>query len=384
MTAEPGSRILRAMCINYSRVAEGFEPVVRAFEQNFEDGLELGAGFSAWLDGELVVDVQGGWADRQQTRPWDASTLCPVYSTTKPIAALVVALMVERRLLDYDVAVSAYWPEFGAAGKEHLTVAEVLSHQGGLAGFVEPIDAALWLDPIGLSERLARLAPLGDGAKGSAYHPLTWGYLAGELVRRVDGRSLGRVLREDICRPMDIDFWIGTPEAEHHRCCEMVKPKAPAQFASLNDEVRAAFLQPWSAPNRGASEWREAEIPSANGHGTASATALLYSAFARRGRIGSVRLFSDAVWAQLTCERVFGPDRVLPGKVSFAAGVMRNASLLYGPSPETLCHSGWGGSGAFGDPTTGLSGAYVMNRQGSDLLADERRQRLIDALYGCL
>lgn len=372
------------MNINVGRVVEGFEPVVRAFERNFQDGLELGAGFAAWLNGELVVDIQGGWADRQQTRPWDGSILCPVYSTTKPISALVIALMVERRLLDYDLPVCAYWPEFGVAGKELLTVADVLSHQGGLAGFREPIDPSLWLDPISLSERLATLAPFGGSARGSAYHPLTWGYLAGELVRRVDGRTLGRVLREDICRPLGIDFWIGTPEAEHHRCCEMVKPKAPAQFAALTDEVRAAFLQPWSAPNRGASEWREAEIPSANGHGTAAATALLFSAFALRGRIGSVRLFSEAVWTELTRERVFGPDRVLPGQVSFAAGVMRNTSCLYGPNRETLCHSGWGGSGGLGDPVTGLSAAYIMNRQGADLLEDPRRRRLIDALYDCL
>lgn len=384
LTARGVSPILGFMSITSCRALEGFEPVVEAFERNFQDELELGAGFSAWLGDELVVDIQGGWSDRQQSRPWNELTLCPVYSTTKPIAALVVALMVERGRLRYDAPVAEFWPEFGAAGKSRMTVADVLSHQGGLPGFVDPIDPALWLDPVGLSELLARQTPMSIGPGGSAYHPLTWGYLAGELVRRVDGRSLGRVLRDDICAPLGLDFWIGTPKSEHHRCCDMIKPRSPAQFAGMNDAVRAAFLQPWSAPNRGAAEWREAEIPSANGHGTSASTARLYSAFANRGRIGPHQILSEAVWDQLTRERVHGPDLILPGDISFAAGVMRNSLGLYGPNAETLCHSGWGGSGAFGDPVVGLSGAYVMNRQGSHLLQDQRRQRLIDALYRCV
>lgn len=362
----------------------GFEPVREAFEQNFAEGLEHGATFAAYLGDELVVDLCGGFADRAGTIPWDGRTLCPVYSATKPVGALVVARLVERGKLEYDAPVANYWPEFAAEGKGAITVAEALSHQGGLPGFPEAIDPQLWLDPPALAAELAKLPPMWGRGEGSGYHPLTWGYIASELVRRVSTRSLGTILREDICGPLGIDFWIGLPESEHARCAELLKPKAAAQFPHKNAETRAAFLTPWAAAPRGTAEWRKTEIPSANGHGTAAAMARLYSAYAQKGRIGETRVIAPVTWDELTRERVSGEDRVLPGRVAFGAGVMRNLPLIYGPNPETLCHSGWGGSGAFGDPANGLSGAYIMNRQGTHLLEDARRSRIIDALYGCL
>ncbi len=365
-------------------VAAGFEPVREAFERNFAEGLELGAGFAAFLGDEPIVDLRGGFVDRNAEIPWDERTLSPVYSTTKPVAALVIAMLVERGVIDYDAPLAGYWPEFAAHGKGAITVAEALSHQAGLPGFVDPIDPGLWLDPPALAAELAKQKPMWGRGEGSGYHPLTWGYIAGELVRRVSTRSLGTILREDICRPLGIDFWIGLPEGEHGRVAQAMKPKGPTEFDGINDAVRAAFLTPWATANRSATEWRKAEIPSANGHGTAAALARLYSAYAQRGRIGETRVIAPATWEELTRLRVSGRDRVLPGVISFGAGVMINTPLIYGPNPHTLCHSGWGGSGAFGDPDTGLSGAYIMNRQGTHLLKDARRSRIIDALYGCL
>jgi CubicO group peptidase (beta-lactamase class C family) len=372
------------MSISTGFVAAGFEPVREAFERNFEDGLELGASFAAYVGDELVVDLVGGFTDRKKEAKWEARTLCPVFSTTKPIAALVIAMLVDRGQVDYDTPLSRYWPEFGAEGKGDVTVAEAVSHQAGVPGFPDPIDPDLWLDPPALSAALAQLKPMWKPGEGSGYHPLTWGYIAGELARRVDGRTLGTILHEDVCAPLSIDFWIGTPASEHARCAQMMKPKEPTKFGPPNPALTAAFLTPWAAPNRGGAAWREAEIPSANGHGGAAAVARLFSAFALKGRIGETRLISTGTWEQLTTERVSGPDRILPGPVAFAAGVMRNLPLIYGPNPATLGHSGWGGSGALGDPAKGLSAAYVMNRQGSHLLEDARRSRIIDALYGCL
>lgn len=384
LTIAAGKRKSGRMSISSGFVARGFEPVREAFERNFEEDLELGAGFAAYLGSEKVVDLVGGFMDRAKSRAWTEETLCPVYSTTKPTAALIVALLVERGQVDYDAPLATYWPEFGANGKADFTVAEVLSHQGGLPGFSEAVDPGIWLDPAATANALAELAPMWRPGEGSGYHPLTWGYIAGELVRRVDGRTLGTVLREDICAPLGIDYRIGTPDEEHGRCAQMKKPTEMTKFGAVNDALKAAFLSPWSAPNRSATEWRRVEIPSANGHGTAEAVARLYSAFAGKGMIGETRLLSDATWEALTKERVAGPDRILPGRVAFGAGVMRNLPLIYGPNPETLCHSGWGGSGAFGDPDTGLAGAYVMNRQGSHLLEDVRRSRIIETLYSCL
>ncbi|HVY90392.1 MAG TPA: serine hydrolase domain-containing protein [Hyphomonadaceae bacterium] len=375
---------LFVMTISSGFVAAGFGPVREAFERNFEDGLELGAGFAAYVGDELVVDLQGGQTDRKGEKAWDARTLCPVFSTTKPIAALTVAMLVEQGKIDYDKPLADYWPEFAAEGKGVFTVAEALSHQAGVPGFPDPIDPDLWLDPPALSAALAKLKPMWGKGEGSGYHPLTWGYIAGELVRRVEGRTLGAMLREDVSTPLDIDFFIGTPESEHSRCAQMMKPKEPTRFGPMNPALKAAFLTPWSAPTRGGPDWRKAEIPSANGHGTAGAVARLFSAYAHKGRIGETRLFSADTWEQLTRERVEGEDRILPGRVSLAAGVMRNTSFIYGPNPNTLWHSGWGGSGGFGDPDLGVSAAYVMNRQGSHLLEDDRRSRIINALYSCL
>jgi CubicO group peptidase (beta-lactamase class C family) len=365
-------------------VAAGFGRVREAFESNFAEGLELGAGFAALIGDEVVVDLHGGFTDRAREHAWTANTLCPVYSTTKPVGALVVATLVDQGSLDYDAPVASYWPEFAANGKGAITIAEALSHQAGVPGFPDRIDPALWLDPPALAAELAKLKPMWGRGEGSGYHPLTWGYIVSELVRRVSSRSLGTILREDICMPLGIDFSIGLPESEHGRVAQMIKPPSATEFPHNNEATRAAFLTPWAAAPRGSTEWRKAEIPSANGHGTALAVARLYSAYAQKGRIGETRVISPAAWEELTRERVSGEDRVLPGRVAFGAGVMRNLPLIYGPNPATLCHSGWGGSGAFGDPDKGVAAAYVTNKQGTHLLEDARRSRIIDALYACL
>ena len=362
----------------------GYETVIDVFRATFEAGEELGAAFAVYRGDELVVDIHGGWADRKQTRPWGNQTIVPVYSTTKPIAALVAAMLVDQGMLDYEKPVAHYWPEFSENGKEAITVAEALSHQGGLSGFADPIDPGLWLDPPALSAELAKVAPLWTPGDGSGYHPLTWGYLIGELVRRAAGRSLGTILREDVCGPLSIDFQIGTPASDHHRVAEIKRPTALPELGEMNDATRAAFMTKWAAPDRGGAIWREIEIPSANGHGTAVSTARLYSAYANKGVIGEQRLFSEETWYKLTDERCRGQDRVLPFEITFAAGVMRNDQLIYGPNPNTLGHSGWGGSLGFADPDAGISGAYTMNRQSNILQGDPRARRLIKALYECL
>lgn len=353
-----------------------------AFAENFEAGEELGAGFAAWLGDELVVDLQGGWADRKATRAWDSETLVPVFSTTKPISALVIALILSRAGgdVDYETRVSEIWPEFAAEGKAGVTIAQMLSHQAGLPGFAEPIDPELWMDPPAMAARLAKQAPMWPPGDGSGYHPLTWGYLAGELAQRLAGRTLGTVLAEDICGPHGIDFHIGLKPNEHGRVAELRRPTAMAELGELNAFNRAAFLTKWAAPNRGGAAWKEIEIPSANGHGTAAATARLYGAYAGTLDLG---IESDT-FAGLTRSRSHGRDRVLPYTIDFAAGVMRNTEHVYGPNPGSFGHSGWGGSLGLGDPARGLSVAYVMNRQSNILQGDPRALRLVGALYGCL
>ena len=366
-----------------SFISPGFEPVADAFLENFDEGLELGAGFAAFQNGECLIDIQAGFTDRKSTDPWTDKTLVPVYSVTKGISALVIALLVERGLVEYDKPLAHYWPEFAAHGKGALTVAEALSHQAGVPGFVEPIDPALWLDPPALSARLASEPPQWTPGTGSGYHPLSWGYIVGELVARVSDKSLGTILREEICAPQELDFHIGLPASEHARCADLKRPTAFPDLGQITDIRRSAFLTKWASPNRGGAEWRQIEIPSANGHGTARSVAQLYGLYANGGKIGGTALFGTATYDALTAERVAGPDRVLPFDMSFGAGIMRNSNLAFGPDRDTLGHSGWGGSAGFGDRSRQLSAGYVMNRQSNILLGDPRPTRLFASLYGC-
>lgn len=364
--------------------APGFEFVRDVFEANFAEDKELGAGFSAYLDGDLIVDLHGGYADRKKQTAWNERTIVPVFSTTKPIAALVLARVIDALPGGYETPVADVWPEFASNGKDAVTIAEMVSHQAGLPGFAEPIDPALWLDPETCAATLAALPPLWSPGTAHGYHPLSWGYLIGEVVRRIDGRSLGTILRAEIAGPAEIDFQIGTPEADHSRIAEIMRPRALPDLGELNEATKIAFLKKWSAPDRGGAIWREIEIPSANGIGTAKAVAQLYGIYAHGGLLNGTRIISEAAFDALTQSRVKGQDLVLPDVTEFAAGVMRNNLGLYGPNPDTLCHSGWGGSLALGDPDRQLSAAYVMNRQSNSLQADPRATALVQAIYGCL
>ncbi|MEO1708279.1 MAG: serine hydrolase domain-containing protein [Pseudomonadota bacterium] len=365
-------------------VSPGFEPVRDAFEANFAEDKELGAGFSAIIDGQTVVDLHGGWADRAKSRLWDDQTIVPVYSTTKPVAALVLAQVIDALPKGYETPVADIWPEFGVNGKEAITIAQMVSHQAGLPGFVEPVDPAIWLDPPTCAAALAPLAPMWEAGTAHGYHPLSWGYLIGEVVHRINGRSLGTILREDIAGPNGVDFQIGTPEKDHARVAEIMRPRALPDLGELNEATKAAFLTKWAAPDRGGAIWREIEIPSANGIGTAKAVAGLYSLYANQGRFSGEQIVPAASFEALTESRVKGQDLILPFVTEFAAGVMRNNLNIYGPNRDTLCHSGWGGSLALGDPDRHLSAAYVMNRQSNSLQGDPRATRLVQALYGCL
>jgi len=362
-------------------VAPGFEPVRELFEAQLDE--ELGASFAAVRDGEVIVNIWGGWADRQQTRLWEADTLVPVFSTTKAVSAIVIAWLVDRGLLDYSDPVAKIWPAFGAHGKDQVTLAQTLAHQAGVPGFLNPIDPDLWLDPPACAEAIAALAPLWPPGSASGYHPMTWGYIAGELVGRASGRSLGAILREEICNPLGIDFLIGAPEAEHARIAEVKKPSKPGDFGRLTPARRAAFFTHWAAPIRGSKTWREIEIPSANGHATALAVAQLFGIYATDGEIGANRVLTQGGFAQLANRVWEGDDLVLPFAIDWRAGVIGNSNGFYGPNPEALGHSGAGGSCGFGDPIAGLSVGYVMNKQSHHIMGDPRPRKLIEALYQC-
>ncbi len=366
-------------------VKSGFRPAETAFKENFEDGLELGAQFCVYQNGELLLDLKGGWTDRQKQNPVNERSLFSVYSSGKAAAAIVIALLVDQDKIGYDQRIATLWPEFAQNGKDAITIVHIMSHQAGLPAISNPEWAGEdWYDWDKTCSELARQAPLFEPGSACGYHPNTYGILAGEIARRADGRSIGQILREDLCRDNNIDVWIGLPASEHDRCSVMVKPKTPAKLGELTPLKRLAFLSKGSAPRGNLTRWREAEFAGSNCHATAQGLAKLMQ-IANDGKINeTVYLAEDAV-DKLRAPRISGQNLILPFETTYAAGLLENApNFFYGPNPKTLGHSGWGGSCVFADPLTGLHGAYVMNAQNSDLLGDARPRRIIDALYKCL
>ncbi|MGK2256576.1 MAG: CubicO group peptidase (beta-lactamase class C family) [Brevundimonas sp.] len=363
-----------------------FAAVKDVFAANFTDapeGLnEAGARFCVMIEGAPVVDLWAGHADTAKTTPFAEDTLTPVFSTGKAVMALLMATAVEAGKVAYDEKVSQIWPAFGQAGKDKVTVAQLMSHQSGLPGFSEPVEPSLWFDPAAVNARLAAQAPMWEPGTASGYHPVTVGYLANEVFRLTTGRTMGQALRADFA---DLDLWIGLPEDQHGRVAQMRKPSAAPSLGTIDPIKQAAFLDRGSAPGgRGSAEWRKMEIPSANMHATAAGLARMLGVVANEGMLDGRRVLSKGVLRDLTRERIHGQDKVLPYVISWAAGLMRNDGLnVFGPG-ESFGHYGWGGSMAMADPSRRLSAAYVMTRQSPHLIGDPRPRRLLEALYAAV
>ena len=363
-----------------------FAGVKDAFAAGFEAGEELGARFTLVEAGETVLDLWAGFADRARTKPFDDTTLAPIFSTTKAVAALLIARLVDRGKLDYAQAVASVWPEFAQAGKTAITVEQVMSHQAGLSGFPDPMEPSAWFDWDTICAKLAAMAPIWPPGTASGYHPITFGYLADEIFKRVDGRTMGTALREDLAEPFGLDIFIGLPDQEASRIADLQRPSALPNFGHTNPATKAAFLTPWAQPGgRGSDAWRRFELPSATGYASALALARLMGALANDGWLDGEDILSPALIAEAARQRIRGQDLVLPFEISWGAGFMRNETVHpWGPGNQTFGHAGWGGSCAFADPERRLGGAYVMNKQSTDLLGDKRPRRLIEAAYARL
>lgn len=364
----------------------GFEPVTDVFASLWEGTDEIGAAFAIEIEGERVIDLHAGWTTGKREADWADETIVPVFSTGKAITALVMGWLRDQGHFAFTDRVADHWPAFGQNGKAEITIAQALSHQGGLCGLSEPGEAGDWFDRELIEEKLAAQAPLWETGTGTGYHPITFGFIADAIARRTDGRTIGEVLREEVAGPRGIDFFIGTPEAEHHRVAEHRLPPKPPYLGKMNEFKELAFLKPWSSPGRrGAEEWRKAEFPAANGHGNAAAIAHLMGVFANEGRLDGEQLISAETITEIMTEQVAGEDRVLPFDLSFGIGVMRNrTSGHYGPEAGAVGHYGLGGSCGFADPIRHISGSFTPNRLREVLAGDPRAVKLINAVYGCL
>lgn len=366
-------------------VAAGFEPVRIAFERNFLAG-EVGASFAVNHAGRTLVDLWAGHSDRAQSTPWRHDTLANVWSTTKGVSALCCAMLVDRGELDYDVAVSRYWPEFGAHGKGNVTVAMLLSHQAGLSGLREPVEWLDYCDAEKINGLLLDQAPLFEPGSAAGYHATTFGPLVGALFRRVAGCSIGSWLRDEIAGPLAADFFIGLPESEEYRVAEMIGydvAALPVEF--VNDVQRCALANPEADPEiSNLRAWRAAEIPSVNGQASAMGIAKIYSALSNGGELDGIRLLSPETLAKATSKRYQGVDQVFMLPFDWGAGFIRNSyKLLCSPNPNAFGHVGYGGSYGFADPERRIGVGYVMNKMGASLIGDTRGPNLVRALYAC-
>ncbi|MGW0336744.1 serine hydrolase domain-containing protein [Streptomyces sp. NPDC003011] len=373
-----------------------FAAVRTAFEENFRDRGELGAAVTVTVDGETVVDLWGGWADARGTRPWERDTLVNVWSTTKGPVALCAHILADRGLLDFDAPVAAYWPEFAAAGKENVLVRHLLSHRAGLSGLREPHSLAQLCDWELTTKRLAATEPWWEPGTRSGYHALTYGFLVGEVVRRISGLLPGAFLEREVTGPLGIDFTIGLPEKEAGRATELVQPPiaATSEQAAVLSQLAPAAIAAVTNPGVGAAaagtpEWRAAEIPAANGHGTARAVAALYGVFAGRGSYDGHRVLSPEAAERVREGQGRCRDLVLgagfPSETEAGLGLWLSGSNgSYGPNPRAFGHDGFGGSCGLADPEAGVSLGYVMNRMGPHIADDPRKMALIDALYRVL
>lgn len=360
-------------------VDDRFMAVGETLRSSLDAGDDLGASVAVIVDGRPVVDIAGGFQDKARTLPFTTDTLACVYSSGKAICAALAMHAVGEGRFRYGDRVASWWPEFGAHGKDSLTVAEALSHQSGVPGFTQPQEPSIWLDWQATCAAIAAAEPMWEPGTAHGYHPQTFGFIAGEILRRGTGDGIGaqlrRVTRDVIC---------GLSLSEATRATPMVKPSRPPDLGEITAETRAAFLEPWSAPSGVSRQaWAAAEIPASNMHASARGLADIMQLFAT-GKVGDRLSVPDSVREEAWSERCAGPDRVLPFTLSWAAGVMRETGEIFGAPPTAIGHYGFGGSCVLADPAIGLSFAYVPNRQSPDLVADPRAVRLVRAVYQAL
>jgi CubicO group peptidase (beta-lactamase class C family) len=379
--------------------APAFERVKDTFATNFQERNEIGAAVAVWVDGQLAVKLWGGTAKATAENPWQEDTLASVFSGSKALASTCIHLLADRGELDLDSPVAEYWPEFAQAGKQDITVAMVLGHRSGVIGPRTRLTPEQTLDWDTVCEHLETAEPWWEPGTAQGYHMCSFGFLLGEIVRRVSGRTLGEYLRKEIAEPLGIDVHIGLPPSEHHRCADMVnKPhirdvltngNAPGYPTTIDDHPMAAFsvaigfIPDDELGTTDITAWRAAEFPSTNAHVSALGLATFYNALAH-GKILSYEHMEKCRISQ----GGFDTDLVLGPRVAdhgWGLGYMLNQRGLNSPNTKIFGHGGSGGSFGFVDLEHRIGYAYVMNHfDATKCNADPRSVALSNEVYSAL
>ena len=363
-----------------------FAPVREAFAANLASGADVGASFCATLEGETVVDLWGGWADEERTRPWARDTIVNVYSTTKTMTALTALLLADRGELDFDAPVARYWPQFAAAGKQDVKVSHLMSHSAGLSGWKEPLAKDDLYDWEKATALLAAQAPYWEPGTAPGYHALTQGYLVGEVVRRISGKSLGTVFREEIAEPLGADFHIGLPASEDDRVAHLIPPPPGASIADRSEselQKNMASNPPIDVAETRTRAWRGAEIPAAGGTGNARSVAQVHAILANGGVAQGKRFMSEAGCRKALEVQVEGQDLILGMPARFGMG-FGLAGAMPLPNPNTIFWGGYGGSLVIIDMDARTTFAYAMNKMAPTTTGDMRAFGLAMAMWSAM
>ena len=371
-----------------------FEAVLAAFQENYRNEDEVGSAVSVVVDGRTVVDLWGGWRDGARQREWQRDTLVCMMSVSKGITGMAFNILVNRGLVDVNAPVARYWPEFAQNGKESLPVRYVLDHRAGLPIVADKMWPGAIFDHHATCEALARQAPLWEPGTVAAYHIHTQGFLLGEIIRRVTGKTVGQFIREELAGPLQADFLLGSMSEHDQARVAQVMPNMDARlFAAKEveqDTLRSkAFVQnpaePWPV-TLNSRTWREAEIASGNGHGNARGVARIYGAFARGGELDGVRLSSAAAIEAMITEQHNITELMQDRPYHQGLGILLNTpeAVFMGPNRRAFGHHGIGGSIGFGDPDGRIGFSYACNKMHAVGTNGPRAARLINALYQCL
>ncbi len=355
-----------------------FDGVRSALEENLNSGRDLGASVCITREGETLVDLWGGCTDQARRKPWARDTLVNVYSCTKPMTALVALWVHDQGLLDFDAPVADYWPEFAANGKASVLVRHVMSHSAGLPDWSEPLRVEDLYDWETVTNRLAGQSPVWVPGTEPGYHSLTQGYLIGEVIRRVTGKTVGTIFREEFARPLGADFFIGLPESEDHRVAELVLDPESAR----SEEALAMTTGPLDISLPGTPGWRRAEIPAAGGFGNARSLAEVQAVLANWGTVNGRRILSEAACAAVLTPQVSGRDRVLDMTMTWGLGYALGDGIM--PNPRTAYWGGYGGSLVIVDMDARTTFAYAMNQMVPAIAGDTRAFELAMVMWADL
>jgi CubicO group peptidase (beta-lactamase class C family) len=364
-----------------------FERMREILSANIDSGEDVGASVAVVHNGEMVVDIWGGWVDEKHSAPWSSDTIVNVWSSTKTQMALCALMLADRGELDLDAPVATYWPEFAANGKGGVLVRHLLSHTSGVSGWDQPIEVSDLYDWTKSTAKLAAQTPWWEPGTSSGYHALNQGHLVGEVIRRITGLKLGEFFRREVAEPLGLDFHIGLPESEFGRVSNVIPPPPlPVDMSQL--DPNSVVVKTFSGPAPGAEaawtkEWRQADIGAANGHGNARSLAWAQSAISNGGVVRGHRLLGQKTIDQIFRVQSDGMDQVLMAPVKFGIGYgLPNPTVTHLPMDRRACFwGGWGGSAIVNDLDLGLTVTYVMNRMAEGLLGDNRGTSLVSAAF---